>query len=112
MPAKGHRKSQPLNRQVYVRFPDAEYETLKADAAARAMTISKLTRALAIAYYKRQRPKLKQSRGHAAALIRELNRIGNNLNQLARAANTPKVNVPADELREHLASLAEVIDRL
>lgn len=112
MPAKGHRKSQPLNRQVYVRFPDSEYAQLKADAAARAMTISKLTRALAIAYYKRQRPELKQARGHAAGLMRELNRIGNNLNQLARAANTPKVNVPADEIRAHLDRLVQVIDRL
>lgn len=112
MPAKGHRKPEPLTRQVYVRFPDAEYVQLKSDAAARAMTISKLTRALAIAYYKRQRPELKQTRNNAAALVRELNRIGNNLNQLARAANTPKVDVPADELRQHLASLLQAIARI
>jgi Bacterial mobilisation protein (MobC) len=117
MPAKGYRKGKtddrlPLSRQIYTRFPDDEYLQLKTDAADRAMTVSKLVRALTSAHYKRQRPELKQARGHIAVLIRELNRIGNNLNQLARVANTARVNVPEAELRQQLARLEETIARL
>jgi mobilization protein NikA len=117
MPAKGYRKGKtddrlPLSRQIYVRYPDDEYLQLKTDAADRAMTVSKLVRALTSAHYKRQRPELKQARGHIAGLIRELNRIGNNLNQLARMANTGMVTVQEAELRLHLARLHDAIARL
>lgn len=112
MPAKGHRKEQLLNKQVYVRYPTPEFEQLKQDARDRSMKVSKLVRALTTAHYKRQRPELKKARGHADGLIRELNRIGNNINQLARIANMLRVAVPEAELRRHLASLQDVIARI
>lgn len=112
MPAKGYRKARPLNRQVYVRYPDAEYQQLKEDAADRKMVVAKLLRALTTAYYKRTRPELKKARGHSAGALRELNRIGNNINQLTRMANTGMVTMPEAELRHHLAKLEQTIARL
>jgi hypothetical protein len=112
MPARGYRKDQVLDRQVYVRYPTPDFEQLKRDAADRSMRVSNLVRALTTAYYKRQRPELKQARGHAAGALRELNRIGNNINQLTRMANTGMVTVPEAELRQHLARLHDAIARL
>ena len=54
MPAKGYRKPQPLDRQVYVRYPAPQFEEMKSDARDRNMRISDLVRALTAAYYKRQ----------------------------------------------------------
>jgi hypothetical protein len=101
-----------LDRQVYVRYPAPEYDQLRSDAVDRTMTVSKLVRALTTAHYKGCRPELKRARGAAAALIRELNRIGNNINQLARMANAGVVSVPERELRQHLACLQATIARL
>jgi hypothetical protein len=112
MPAKGYRKTQLLDRQVYVRYPTPEFDQLRQDARDRSMKVSKLVRALTAAYYKRQRPELKQARGHAAGVLRELNRIGNNINQLARMANIGLVTVPERELRQQLANLVATIARL
>ena len=112
MPAKGYRKPQPLDRQVYVRYPAPQFEEMKSDARDRNMRVSDLVRALTAAYYKRQRPELKQARGHSAGALRELNRIGNNINQLTRMSNTGMVTVPEAELRQHLARLHDAIARL
>lgn len=112
MPAKGYRKPQLLDRQVYVRYPTMQFQQMQSDAKDRNMRMSDLVRALTTAYYKRQRPELKQARGHAAGALRELNRIGHNINQLTRMANTGMVTVPEAELRQHLARLHDAIARL
>ena len=75
------------------------------------MTVSKLVRAILAAHLASQRPRLRQAAPNAA-LIREINRIGVNINQLARAANTPRLTVPEAELRRALLELSAAITRL
>lgn len=109
MPTRGYRKGQsdtlePLPCFLRTRLTESEHRRLKAEAHGRSMTLSKLTRAIVIAHLTSQRAHFAQPQRNAA-LLRELARIGNNLNQLARQANAGLVAVNADELRACLDRL-------
>lgn len=112
MPTRGYRKGQsdtlePLPRFLRTRLTEGEHRMLKAEAHSRSMTLSKLTRAIVIAHLTEQRAHLAQPH-QDAALLWELARIGNNLNQLARQANAGLVAVNADELRACLDRLNDL----
>lgn len=109
MPTKGYRKGisdtkEPLPRFVRTRLSEKEFQDLAADAASRATTISGLARTLLVAHLTGQRAALPH-RNANAAVIRELARVGNNLNQLARQANSGMVPVPADDVRRALDTI-------
>ena len=117
MPAKGYRKGvsddrTPVDRQIYTRLPADVYAALKGEAQDRAMTASALTRAVLVAYRKRQQTSLPQARGARNEALRELARIGNNLNQLARQANAGLVPIAERELRSVLSSVLAAASRL
>lgn len=117
MPTRGYRKGlsdgkTPLPRQVYARFSHGEHRALAEDAVARGMTVSSLVRAIATAHLTCSRAALPQPRGIEAALIRELVRIGNNVNQLTRQVHTGLVPVSAGELRAALDALNETLRRI
>lgn len=117
MPRRGYRKGitdgrQPLPRQVYARFSDAEYAALKDEAALRGMTVSRLMRVIAGTHLTGRRSALPHPQDDNHALVRELARIGNNLNQLAKQANTGLVTVSEPELLSHLAALNAAVRRI
>jgi hypothetical protein len=117
MPTRGYRKGRsdtkaPLTTFVRTRLTDIEAGALTAEAVDRNMTVSKLVRAVLAAHLTRQRAELPQPRGASSAALRELCRIGNNLNQLAKQANTGIVPIGATDLRATLADVLNAVRRL
>ncbi len=117
MPPKGYRKGVsddrvPVDRQIYTRLPADVYADLKSEAGARCMTTSSLTRALLVAHRERRSMALPRERGRRNEALRELARIGNNLNQLARQANAGLVPLAEAELRSVLSNLLATASRL
>lgn len=89
------------------RYSEAEWQAIT-EAAARAGKLpSTFIREAALGQ------KITARRGAANdAAVKELNRIGNNLNQVARAANAGGMPDLERSVRESLAELVEVIRRL
>lgn len=112
MPSRGYRKGisdrkEPKPHFVRTRLTGSEFELFKLEASSRAVTHSQLARAVLAAHLANARAQLPHARASAHAL-RELSRIGNNLNQLARQANAGLVGVPENELRRCLEALNSV----
>ena len=76
------------------------------------MTQARLLRALVEAHVKNGKPQLRQPRSFAAADLRELSRIGNNVNQIAHQANLMLVHVVANRAEQCLAELDKLLRRL
>lgn len=117
MPPRGYRKGfsddrQPVDRQLYTRLPAAVYADLKSEACARSMTTSGLSRAVLVAYRARRPVSVPRAHGPRDEALRQLARIGNNLNQLTRQANAGLVPVTEAELRLALSSLLAAASRL
>ena len=117
MPSRGYRKGQhdnavPVTAYVRARITDATHRALLVEAAARSLTVSKLNNAILTAHIEGQRTPLPHARQTNAEALRELARLGNNLNQLARQANTAIVPLTEDELRHALTAVLKAIDRL
>ena len=97
MPRRGHRKPLPLARQVYFRVSEGDYDQLRQEASLRCCTVSALLNGIVAGHCHDHPPSLPKAAAHQAALTRELARIGNNLNQLSRQANTGAFPInPAD----------------
>jgi hypothetical protein len=117
MPRRGYRKGlhdskEPLPRFVRTRLTTQGFAALSAEAESRGVTVSTLTRLVVSAHLQAQRAELPQRHGENAALLRQLIRIGNNLNQLARQANAGLVPVNADDIRtclDQINLLARVV---
>jgi hypothetical protein len=90
-----------------VRFTPAEIETVKAAAAAAGMTPGAYIRQTALGATVRQRRGVK-----ADAAIRELSRVGNNLNQLARSYHVSGRVPEPERLDATLTELLEIIRAL
>ena len=117
MPTRGYRKGisdakVPVPRSVRTHIAAREHAALLREADLRCLTLSKLLRSLVRAHIAGSRAELPQPRGASSALLREITRIGNNLNQLARQANAGMVAVSADEIREVLARLLAAVERV
>lgn len=89
------------NRHVSVWMTDEEYRYLKELSDLCGLGIDPLIRQLVAGTELRPRPPETY-----AALLRELSAIGNNINQLARYANTRK-RATEDELQEAIRLLRE-----
>lgn len=116
MPSKGYRKGvsdreAPLPRQVYFRIAVDAYEELIAETAERSLTVSRLLRHVVEAHLAGQRAELPQRQTNAATL-RELCRIGNNLNQVAHQANVMNLHLIEAEARRTLAAVMDAVKRL
>jgi Bacterial mobilisation protein (MobC) len=117
MPTRGYRKGisdtkQPVPHSIRTHVTAAEFACLLRQCDARSLTLSKLLRTLVTAFVRGQRAELPQPRGLSNAALRELCRIGNNLNQLAKQANTGIVPVDAATLRATLARVLDAVRRL
>lgn len=76
------------------------------------MTLSALIASILDAHAGKHCLELSHSRGPSAAAIRELARIGNNLNQIAHAANLMKLHLLEADARRCLDAVLAAIDRL
>jgi len=113
MPVRGYRKGRsdqkvPLPRFVRTRLSDNEFSLLVAEAESRSVGIARLTRSVLAAHLSGKRVELPHRRGMTNDALRQLARIGNNLNQLARQANHGIVPIEAEELRACLERLNEL----
>ena len=117
MPRRGYRKgisdrNVPVPCFARCRLTSQEHNALRAEASDRSLTLSKLLRQILIAHLTRQRAELPTRGGPTSDALRELTRIGNNLNQLARQANTGLVTVSASDLNRILAEVLTAVRRL
>ena len=117
MPRRGYRKgvsdaAQPLLYAVRTNLTRELLEGLQQDAADRGMTHAALVRELIVAHVMRSRLHLPRPNGPSKALIRDLARIGNNLNQLSRQANAGYVSVSAEVLNQVLVELTDTLKRV
>ncbi|WP_291147154.1 MobC family plasmid mobilization relaxosome protein [Hyphomicrobium sp.] len=93
-----------LSKFVRSRITETEHRQLLNQSRRRNVTVSDFVRIVVVAHLNDHRAELPhQSRNDA--FLRELARIGNNLNQLARQANTGRVPVAEDELRTCIAAV-------
>ena len=117
MPARGYRKGAtddkvPLPHRLHTRVSARIHGHLAADAEARGLTTSRLISSVLEAWYEgRDLPGVKPGRD-AQAIIRELRAIGNNLNQLTRIANTPRLTVPTEDLARALDRVLDACRRV
>jgi hypothetical protein len=116
MPTHGYRKGVSkckLNkpRQIYTRVTDSDHIALTIEAASRSITTSDLTRKILTAHLNHQKANLPHFRP-SPQLMATLSRIGNNLNQIARQANTGMVPVTAATINRALATVFEAMDRI
>lgn len=114
MPSRQTRKHrctrEVLSKFVRSRVTEAEHRQLLDQSGNRNVTVSDFVRAVIVAHLNGHRAELpQQSRNDA--LVRELARIGNNLNQLARQANTGRVPVAMDELLSCIAAVNGIARR-
>lgn len=112
MPTRGYKKGNsdsktPLTKHLQTYLSEPDYRAFIALADDRNLTESRLLRLIVEAHLTRQRAALPH-RNANAALLRELCRIGNNLNQLAKQANAGLVAVSADELRASLSAINDL----
>lgn len=108
MPRRGYRKAESdrRHRQVKSYFTDDERSDLLARAEATGLTLAAYVRVCALG----EQPKAKPTR-LAAATIRQLSAVGNNLNQLTRHANAGTIP-HGDEIRMVLDQIVAAIIRL
>jgi hypothetical protein len=82
---------------------------LAEEATSRSTSACKILRELVAAHYSGERLSLPQPRGPASALTRELNRLGNNVNQLVRQAHSARLHLLEADARRLLAKLQSVL---
>ena len=94
-------------RTVGVRVTEAEAEELRERAQAARLSMGAYLRRRALG----QRVRILSERRLGAAELRELNRIGVNLNQMARAMNSGAVSSPA-ETQAAVERVGELVAKL
>ena len=94
-------------RTVGVRVTEAEAEELRRRAQAARLSVGSYLRRRALG----QRVRTTAARRLGAAELRELNRIGVNLNQMARALNSGAVSSPA-ETQAAVERVGELVAKL
>ena len=104
------RKSRDEQRSAiaHARVTPAELEQWRAKAAAAGIPLSELMRQA----MRRTRTWTAADAGAERAKVRQIARIGNNLNQIARWANTHKDAAEAAEVVAHLAAIEREIGEL
>ena len=104
---RGKRKVDVRSSVVPVRFTETERNTVKSFAEARRLSLSDFIRTVVLG---RKLPHTAPPQVNLAT-YQELARIGNNLNQLLRAANSGKVKNVDRSLLEHLAGELRLLAR-
>ena len=113
MPRRGYRKGLsdtkiPLGKRIHTRLPEAIHHALMADAASRSTDAAKILRQLATAHYTGHRLELPHARSVNATVLKELARIGNNLNQIAHNANIGRLHLLDADARRCIALINDI----
>lgn len=116
MPTRGYRKGvsdakEPRPHLVRSRLTSGVYDRLTQESESRSLTMSSLIAAIVTAHVSGKHPELPH-RNVDAALLRELARIGNNVNQVAHQANLMNLPVIVDKAEACLASLDNLLRRM
>jgi hypothetical protein len=100
-------------RMLKIRVDAAELEALKTQAAAAGVTVADLVRAALTAKPSGLAPRRRRREPDPgkAAIAREIARVGNNLNQVARWANTYKNGAEAVQVIALLMSIERGMNR-
>lgn len=117
MPRRGYRKGisdakKPRPALLRCRASAKTDAALRAEAAGRSMTLSSLVAEIIDAHANNRRAELPHAHGVSAALLRELTRIGNNLNQIAHQANMMRLHLIQAEAKACLAVLQVALGKL
>ncbi len=117
MPSRGYRKGisddrQPRPHVIKSRVATATYAALHAEADARSMTFSALVDRVLDAHVSGRHPELPHPRGHIAEALRELARVGNNVNQIAQQANMMRLHLLAQKAADALDAVTGAARRL
>lgn len=117
MPTRGYRKGLsddklPVPRSVRTHIAEREFEQLLAEADSRNITLSKMLRSLIVAHLHQRRAELPHERGISSAAIRELARLGNNINQIAHQANLMNLHLIVREAQGAIAAITDAVRRL
>ncbi len=111
MPAKGYQKPDPVDRRIRVQLTDAQAEKLAALADDAGMSQSEYMRSLldAVDNGAVEAPKSRKASPAMLKLVEihemamQVKKLGTNINQLARQANTGMVPISKAEVKEMLA---------
>ena len=117
MPARGYRKGVsdarvPRPHLLRCRASTPTRKTLEREAASRGMTLSALLAELADAHAARHPAELPHHRGLTRAVVAQLERIGNNLNQIAYRANVMHLHLIEAKAHKALDAVLGYIDHL
>ena len=117
MPTRGYRKGvsdakTPVPKRIHTRLPQDVYACMQSDCESRSLTACAAMRAIVSAHYRNTRAELPHARGPSSGAIRELCRIGNNLNQIAHQAHLMNLHLIADEARAAIAAINAAVRRL
>lgn len=97
------------NKRIEIRINEGELDVLKKKAALSGLSFSDYLRQLAITGKVRR---YKKTAPIKAEMVREIAKIGNNLNQIARWCNTHKNNADAEEVLCALVAIEKEIRRV
>ncbi len=117
MPRRGYRKGQsdskePRPHVIKSRATDRTFWALHDEAASRSMTFSALVAEILDAYRDKRREQLPTPRAAQKGALLVLERLANNVNQIARQANLMRLHLVEADARRLLARLHAVIDTL
>ncbi|MCB1512757.1 MAG: plasmid mobilization relaxosome protein MobC [Hyphomicrobiaceae bacterium] len=117
MPTRGYRKGvsdekQPLVRDLRARVTARTYDAFSALSLARGVTQARLLRAIVKAHVIGARAEIPQPRSFSADDMRELRRIGNNVNQIAHQANLMRLHLVEERALACLDALEGLARRL
>lgn len=113
-PPRSRSNSEPKTRVTRVRLSESQYQALKAAAKAEHITYSNFVRQLLDLAPTKIPPPQRKRLTHQAdpALLIAVARIGNNLNQIGRWANTYKSTADALQILSALSSIESALDAL
>jgi len=94
--------------RLEIRCSEEEKAAWQAKAANAGMSLSELVRSS----LDKSRLPDRQRQKDLASLVREVAKIGNNLNQIARYANTYKNSAEAVQVIAHLAAIESEVERV
>jgi len=117
MPSRGYRKGVsdtkvPLGRRIHTRLPDAIHAALMGEAASRSTNAAKVLRELATARYTGQRLALPHHRAATRDAVYQFERIGQNLNQIARQGNLMRLHLVEADARRAIVRIHALLDEL
>jgi hypothetical protein len=117
MPSRGYRKGISDTKRarpevIKARTASTTKAALHAEADSRSITFSEMVDLVLDAHASGQRLAAPQARGVNSAALRELARVGNNLNQIARQAHVMRLHLLEQQTLAALAAINDTARRI